>query len=293
MSGGHHHHHGEHDRAFALGVALNALFVAVEVGYGWAIGSLALVADAGHNLGDILGLLLAWGASLLARRAPTERRTYGFRKSTVLASLMSALLLLVALGGIIWEAVRRFAHPRPVEGGVVMGVAALGVLINTLTALLFLPGQKEDLNLRGAFLHMAADAAISLGVVVAGLLMLRTGWLWIDPLLSLVIAALVLAGTWPLLRDSLDLAMDAVPNGIESAAVRDYLGGLEGVASLHDLHIWPLSTTEVALSVHLVMRDAVGRGFLPALQRTLHDRFGIDHATIQVEQVGDGPCPLE
>ncbi len=292
---GHHHHRGEvaHGRAFAWGVALNLLFVAVEAACGWLGGSLALLADAGHNLSDVFGLLLAWGAAVMAARPPSERRTYGLRKSTVLASLFSAILLLVALGGIGWEAVQRFAHPRPVAGREVILVAAVGVVINTATALLFLSGQKEDLNVRGAFLHMAADAALSLGVVVAGAVMMTTGWLWVDPVVSLVIVAVVLVGTWPLLRDSLDLALDAAPRGVDVAAMRRYLEGVEGVARLHDLHVWPLSTTEVALSVHLVMAHEKGRDFLPSLQRALHERFGIDHATIQLERVGNAPCLLD
>ncbi len=293
MSG--HHHHGEvaHGRAFAWGVALNLLFVAVEAAYGWLGGSLALLADAGHNLSDVFGLLLAWGAAAMAARPPSERRTYGLRKSTVLASLFSALLLLAALAGIAWEAVRRFTHPQPVAGREVILVAAVGVVVNTATALLFLSGRKEDLNVRGAFLHMAADAALSLGVVVAGAVMMATGWLWVDPVVSLVIVAVVLVGTWPLLRDSLDLALDAAPRGVDMAALRRYLEDVEGVARLHDLHVWPLSTTEVALSVHLVMAGDVGRGFLPSLQRRLREHFGIAHATIQLERVGDEPCLLD
>ena len=293
MSG--HHHHGEvaHGRAFAWGVVLNLLFVAVEAAYGWLGGSLALLADAGHNLSDVFGLLLAWGAAAMAVRPPSERRTYGLRKSTVLASLFSALLLLAALVGIAWEAVRRFTHPQPVAGREVILVAAVGVVVNTATALLFLSGRKEDLNVRGAFLHMAADAALSLGVVVAGAVMMATGWLWVDPVVSLVIVAVVLVGTWPLLRDSLDLALDAAPRGVDMAALRRYLEDVEGVARLHDLHVWPLSTTEVALSVHLVMAGDVGRGFLPSLQRRLREHFGIAHATIQLERVGDEPCLLD
>jgi cobalt-zinc-cadmium efflux system protein len=274
-------------------VALNLLFVAVEAAYGWLGGSLALLADAGHNLSDVFGLLLAWGAAAMAARPPSERRTYGLRKSTVLASLFSALLLLGALAGIAWEAVRRFAHPQPVAGREVILVAAVGVVINTATALLFLSGRKEDLNVRGAFLHMAADAALSLGVVVAGAVMMATGWLWVDPVVSLIIVAVVLVGTWPLLRDSLDLALDAAPRGVDMAALRRYLEGVEGVARLHDLHVWPLSTTEVALSVHLVMAGDVGRDFLPSLQRRLREHFGIAHATIQLERVGDEPCLLD
>ena len=276
-----------------IGIALNVGFVVIEFVYGIAAESLALIADAGHNLSDVVGLLLAWGAGLLASTAATEKRTYGFRKVTIMASLVSAVLLLVALGVITWEAVNRFSHPKPVESLTVITVAAIGVVINTITALLFISGQKHDLNIRGAFLHMAADAAVSLGVVVAGLIIMFTGWLFVDPLISLMIVAVVLAATWSLLRDSMNLAIDAVPRGIDIAAIKQYLTERENVYQIHDLHVWPLSTTEVALSAHLIMNTAsFQRDFLPIVQQELHDRFGIDHSTIQIEIKGDETCML-
>jgi len=296
-----HDHHGHahppinyYNRAFAIGVALNVIFVIVEAGYGVASGSLALLADAGHNFSDVLGLLLAWGAGLLASKAPTRSRTYGYRKATILAALASALLLLVALGGMAVEAVKRFVHPEPVEGMTIIVVAAIGVVINTVTALLFISGQKHDLNIRGAFLHMAADAGVSLGVVISGAVIMATGWYLIDPVVSLVIVAVILVGTWGLLRDSTNLAMDSVPRKVNMDALIKYLNGLDYVATIHDLHVWPLSTTDVALTVHLVIRgDEPPDGFLPDLQRALSDRFGIGHSTIQVETEAGGACLLD
>ena len=293
----HGHHHG-HDhgpidvnRAFAVGVTLNLAFVVIEAIYGVAAGSLALLADAGHNLSDVLGLLLAWGAVFLAGKSASARRTYGFRRSSILASLFNAVLLLVALGGIAWEAVRRFSHPAPIVGNTVMIVAFIGIVINTATALLFASGRKNDLNLRGAFLHMAADAGVSAGVVIAALLIQVFGWLWLDPLTSLLIAGVVLWGTWGLLRESLDLALDAVPPGIDTDEVRAYLRDLDGVQSVHDLHIWAMSTTETALTAHLVMNGAP-TGFLKGVAHELHDRFGIEHSTIQVENASSVDCEL-
>jgi len=293
MSHDHNHQISNYNRAFAIGVVLNVIFVAIEAGYGVAAGSLALIADAGHNLTDVLSLLLAWGAALLATKPATEKRTYGFRKVTIMASLASAILLLVALGGITWEAIGRFFDPKPVEGMTVIAVAAIGVVINTITALLFVSGQKHDLNIRGAFLHMAADAGVSFGVVVAGIIIMVTGWLMIDPLISLLIVAAILVGTWSLLRDSMNLAIDSVPKGIDMTGIKRYLTSLENVSQIHDLHVWPLSTTEVALSVHLIMvDDSLNNDFLPKLQQQLHDRFSIEHSTIQVERQDDGPCML-
>ena len=222
MSHDHNHQINNYHRAFAIGVLLNVIFVAIEAGYGVAAGSLALIADAGHNLSDVLSLLLAWGAGLLATKAATEKRTYGFRKVTIIASLASAILLLVALGGITWEAIGRFFNPKPVDGMIVIAVAAIGVIINTITALFFVSGQKHDLNIRGVFLHMAADAGVSLGVVVAGIVIMATGWLVIDPLISLLIVAVILVGTWSLLRNSLNLAIDAVPEGIDMDGIKRY-----------------------------------------------------------------------
>lgn len=293
MSHDHNHQISNYNRAFAIGVMLNVVFVAIEAGYGVAAGSLALIADAGHNLSDVLSLLLAWGAGLLATKPATEKRTYGFRKVTIMASLASAILLLVALGGITWEAIGRFFDPKPVEGMTVIAVAAIGVVINTITALLFVSGQKHDLNIRGAFLHMAADAGVSFGVVVAGIIIMVTGWLLIDPLISLLIVAVILVGTGSLLRDSMNLAIDSVPEGIDIAGIKRYLTGFENVSQIHDLHVWPMSTTEVALSVHLIIvDDSLNNDFLPKLQQQLHDRFSIEHSTIQVERQSDDPCML-
>lgn len=297
-SHGHHGHtHGSvsyHNRAFAIGIALNVMFVVVEAGYGIASSSLALLADAGHNFSDVLGLLLAWGAGLLASKAPTRSRTYGYRKATILAALASALLLLVALGGMALEGVKRFFSPEPVEGLTIIVVAAIGVVINTVTALLFVSGQKHDLNIRGAFLHMAADAGVSLGVVISGAVIMATGWYLIDPVVSLVIVAVIMVGTWGLLRDSTNLAMDSVPRNIDMKTLINYLENLDYVSAIHDLHVWPLSTTEVALTVHLVIHgDDPPDGFLPDLQGELANRFGIGHSTIQVETLAGGTCLLD
>lgn len=289
----HGHHHGHHGhshapkdfgRAFAIGTALNLGFVVVEAAAGLFTHSLALLADAGHNLSDVLGLLMAWGAVVLAKRAPSARRTYGLRKGTILASLANAALLLVAVGAIAWEAVRRFAAPEPIETGPVMIVAAVGIAINTATALMFMKGSKEDLNVRGAFLHMAADAAVSAGVVVAALAMSVTNWLWLDPVVSLVIVAVIVLGTWGLLRDSLDLALDATPRGIDPGKVRDWLVARPGVSEVHDLHIWAMSTTETAMTAHVVRPlDADHDQFLHDVCAELASKFNIGHVTIQVE----------
>ncbi|MEO8084413.1 MAG: cation diffusion facilitator family transporter [Ardenticatenales bacterium] len=297
---GHNHSHAPADfgRAFAVGVALNVGFVAVEAFFGLSSRSLALLADAGHNLGDVVGLLLAWGASVLAGGLPTERRTYGLRRTSIMAALLNAVVLLVAVGGIAWEALLRLRQPEPVAGGTVMAVAAVGIVVNGVTAWLFMAGRKHDMNIRGAFLHMAADAAVSLGVVAAALAMRLTGWLWLDPVVSLVIAVAITASTWGLLRESLDLALDAVPRGIHPAEVAAYLADLPGVEAVHDLHIWGMSTTEAALTVHLVKPDArIDDALLARICRDLHDRFGIEHATVQFE-LGDeahpcGQAPVE
>ncbi|MBN0987912.1 cation diffusion facilitator family transporter [Amphritea pacifica] len=281
---GHSHQVTDYNRAFAIGIVLNLMFVVIEVIYGVLSESLALIADAGHNLSDVFSLILAWGASFLASKAATEKRTYGLRKATVMASLASAILLLIALGGIAWEAVGRFSNPTPVGGMTVIVVAAIGVVINTLTALLFFSGQKDDLNIKGAFLHMAADAVVSLGVVIAGLFILFKGWLWIDPVISLIIVAVILVGTWGLLKDSMNYALDAVPDSVDIPALKQYLNGLESVERIHDLHVWPLSTTEIALTVHLVVSDSkLDNRFLCDQQQYLHDHFGIAHSTIQIE----------
>jgi cobalt-zinc-cadmium efflux system protein len=295
---GHDHHHGHHHhapadagRAFAIAAALNVAFVGFEAIAGFVTGSLALLADAGHNLSDVLGLLMAWGAAAMARRAPAGRRTYGLRKGTILASVANAGLLLVAVGAIAWEAVRRFGEPHPVATEPVMVVAAVGVVLNTATALMFMRSRKEDLNARGAFLHLAADAAISAGVVVAALAIGLTGYFWIDPLVSLVIVAVIVAGTWELLRESLALAMDAAPRGIDPSAVRSWLEDLPGVTEVHDLHIWAMSTTETAMTAHLIRPDGGEPDtFLHAASAGLSERFGIGHATLQVET--GGACRL-
>lgn len=288
------HQHAPHDysRAFAFGVALNLFYVIAEAAVGLAIGSLALLADAGHNLGDVLGLSLAWLAHRLMHVRPSPRRTYGWRSSSILAALFNSLLLLVAVGGIGWEAIRRFMDPADVPGLVIASVAVVGVIINTATALLFLRGRHEDLNIRGAFLHMTADAAISGGVAIAGLGIVATHWVWLDPVTSLVIAGVILLGTWGLLKDSFDLASHAVPAGVDSAAVGEYLAGRPGVTEVHDLHIWALSTTETALTAHLV-RPGTGDddAFLEETSRQLHDQFHIDHPTLQVERT-PGNCRL-
>jgi len=287
MGAGHAHHgHGvTRERAFAVGVLLNGAFVVVEAGLGFVSGSLALLADAGHNLSDVLGLLLAWGAFRLASRAPTARRTYGLGRSTILAALSNSVLLGIASGGIAWEAVRRLASPEPVQGAVVMWAAAVGIVINAGTALLFLPSSKRDLNARAAFLHMAADAAVSAGVVAAGVAILVTGRTWIDPAVSLVVVAAIGVGTWGVLRESLDLALDAVPRGIDRSAVEAYLAGLPGITAVHDLHIWGMSTTETALTAHLVKPDPCGDDALLArICEDLSSRFGIGHATLQWER---------
>lgn len=280
------HNTTDYNRAFAFGVTLNIIFVLIEIFYGLFADSLALIADAGHNVSDVLGLLLAWGASFLASKPATENRTYGLRKTTVLASMMSAVILLFALGGITWEAIGRLFTPKEVEGSTVIVVAAIGVIINTLTALLFIKSQKEDLNIRGAFLHMAADAAVSLGVVISGIIILFTDWLWIDPVLSLIIVLVIFIGTWGLLRESVYYILDFVPKNIDNISIRQYLENIDKVESIHDLHIWPLSTTETALTVHLVIKDEIlDNTFLSDIQQNLHDHFGIEHSTIQIETV--------
>jgi cobalt-zinc-cadmium efflux system protein len=290
-----HDHHGpqSYDRAFAIGIALNLAFVALEAIAGVAAGSLALLADAGHNLSDVLSLLLAWGAAWLGRRQPTPRRTYGYRRASILASLTNAVVLLVAVGAIAWEAVRRLGDPQPVSETIVLAVAALGIVINTATALLFMSGRKRDLNIEGAFLHMAADAAVSAGVVIAALVILATGWIWLDAAVSLAIALVIAVGTWRLLTASLDLALDAVPPGIDRPSVEAHLAGLAGVVEVHDLHIWAMSTTETALTAHLVCPAGADDAFLSGIQCDLQARFGIDHATLQIER-GDPahPCRL-
>jgi len=287
---GHHHHHHlpspeGHGRAFALAIGLNLAFVIVEFTYGFIAHSTALMADAGHNLSDVLGLMLAWGAAVLAKSAPKGRYTYGLRGSSILAALGNGLLLMVACGAIAWEAVQRIAEPAPVAGATVSIVAAIGVVINGFSAWLFLAGSKGDLNIRGAYLHMAADAALSLGVVISGLAIMYSGWTWIDPVVSLVIVVVIVLGTWSLLRESVQLSMAAVPPNVDAGKVQAFLAGQPGVTGVHDLHIWALSTTETALTAHLVIPGGYpGDAALDAIEHTLREEYAIHHSTLQVEQ---------
>lgn len=285
----HHHAHPKPDfsRAFAVGITLNVAFIIAEVIYGLHANSLALLADAGHNASDVLGLLLAWGAMLLARRQPSPRYTYGLQSSSILAALANAMLLLIAVGGIGLEAIQRFSNPQPVAEQTIIWVAAVGVLINAVTAMMFMRGH-DDLNIRGAFLHMAADAGLSLGVVIAGVGMMKFGWLWLDPLTSLLIAVAIIAASWGLLRDSFNLALQAVPRNINIEEVKTYLASLNGVQEVHDLHIWAMSTSETALSAHLLMPSGhPGDAFIWDTVTALDKKFHISHATLQIE-MGNG-----
>lgn len=291
----HAHVHGDNDhshpapanygRAFALAIVLNTAFVAVEFSYGFIAHSTALMADAGHNLSDVLALALAWAAAAVGKQQPSARYTYGLRSTSILAALANAMLLLVACGAIAWEAILRFSQPPVVAGLTVSAVAGVGIGINGVSAWLFMRGSKEDLNIRGAYLHMAADAAVSLGVVIAGLVMRYTGAYWVDPVASLAIVAVIMVGTWGLLKDSVRLALSAVPAHIDLAAIEGYLRQLPGVRETHDLHVWGLSTTESALTVHLVMPEGFpGDAFLDEVTEELEHRFAIHHATLQIEQ---------
>ncbi len=291
----HAHAHAPADfgAAFAIGIALNVGFVAIEALYGLLANSVALLSDAGHNLGDVLGLAAAWLASRLVKRAPSARFTYGLRGSSILAALFNAVFLLISVGAISWEAILRLADPAPVAGRTVMVVAAIGILVNGVTAWLFASGQKDDINLRAAFLHMASDALVSAGVVVAGLVILMTGWLWLDPLTSLAVNLVIVWGTWGLLRQSLNMSMAAVPASVDPAGVRDYLCSRPGVAAVHDLHVWSISTTETALTCHLVMPSGhPGDPFLHDLSTELARRFRIGHPTVQIETDPDSACAL-
>lgn len=291
--GGHAHAPASFGRAFLIGIVLNVGFVLIEAGYGISVNSVALLADAGHNLSDVLGLLIAWGAATLSKRQPSAHYSYGLRRTSILAALFNAVFLLVAIGAIAFEAVQRLMHPQPVEGGVIMAVASVGIVINGITAWLFASGRKGDINIRGAFLHMAADAAVSAGVVIAGFLVIRTGWLWLDPATSLVIVAVILVGTWGLLRSSVAMSLDRVPEGIAPAEVDSALMALPGVTKVHDLHIWSMSTTDIALTCHLVMPEGCpGDSFLHDASQMLHDHFEIGHSTIQVEQDEHEACSL-
>ena len=288
-----HHHHGHHhahgmtperlDRAMLIGVGLNAAFVVVELAFGFFSGSLALLADAGHNASDVVGLLLAWGASLLARRPPSRRFTFGLRRATIYAAFANAVLLLAACGAILWEAVHRFREPAPVMGLTMVVVAAIGVIINTATALLFMRGSQSDANVRGAFLHMAADAAVSVGVVVAGLAIMATGLSWIDPVVSIVIMAVIVWGTWDLFTESIGLAMDAVPRRIDFDKLTASLTAVEGVCEVHDLHVWSTSTSEVILTAHLVVPAGDQQQALLEARAVLAEQFTIPHVTLQIE----------
>jgi cobalt-zinc-cadmium efflux system protein len=291
---GHAHATGDSSRAFLLGIVLNFGMVVIETVFGLAAHSMALLADAGHNLGDVLGLALAGGAALLAKRAPTGRRTYGFRKLTLVAALANGVLLLVATGAIAAESIRRLGAPEPIAATHVIVVAAAAVVVNGASALLFFGGRHGDLNVKAAFLHLMGDAAIALGVVASAFAVLRTGYVWIDPVASLVVAVLILVSTWSLLRRSLNLVLDAVPDGIDVESVRTFLAALPSVCEVHDLHIWAMSTTEVALTAHLVMPSRASEpSFLSHVCRELRDRFDIDHATLQVDSVeAPTPCVL-
>lgn len=303
MSHHHDHHHHAHDgaerhgrghghapktgRAFAVSVGLNAAFVLAELAAGTLAGSVALVADAAHNFGDVLGLILAWGALRLARRRPSEKRTYGLRRSTILASLANALLLMLAVGAVGWEAIHRLRAPTEPQPLVMLVVAGIGVVVNGGSALMFIRERKRDANVRGAFLHLLADAAVSLGVLGAAVVVMLTGWSWVDPAVSIAISVVILASTWSLLRDALDLALDAVPAHIDPVAVRAFLASCPDVLAVHDLHIWALSTTETALTGHLVMREPAGETFLPEIAHRLEEQFDIHHTTLQIEPPGD------
>lgn len=278
-----HSHEIPHGKAFAIGIALNLLFVGVEVFFGLVANSSALLADAGHNASDVLGLAFAWTAAWLATMKPKGKYTYGLRKTTILVSILNAILLFGAVAAIGWDAVEKLENPQPVGGIQVMIVAGIGVIINTFTALLFMKGQKHDLNIRGAFLHMVADAGVSLGVVISGLLILLTGKNWIDPVMSFIIIAVILWGTWRLFSDSVNLALDAVPKNIDVEKVRRFIESKNGVENLHDLHIWAMSTTQIALTAHLVMPDGNDDHFITTLQNELKNKFNIGHTTFQIE----------
>ena len=298
---GHHSHNHSHamtpdslDRAMMIGVSLNLIFVFVEFGFGFFSGSLALVADAGHNASDVVGLLLAWGASCLARRPPTSRFTFGFRRATIYAAFLNAVLLFAACFAILWEAIHRFTEPAPVTGLTMVVVAAIGVVINTATAILFIRGSKEDANVRGAFLHMAADAAVSVGVVVAGVAIMMTGMDWIDPVVSIVIMAVIIWGTWSLFTESVDLVMDAVPRRINIEELSQALNEVPGVLEIHDLHVWGMSTSDVMLTAHLVFADESWQGSLEKARHVLRERFAITHATLQFEGLSESQaCPQQ
>ena len=300
----HHHHHDsgthnhagtEYGRAFLVGILLNVAYIAAEIIWGFHVNSLALLADAGHNAGDVLGLGLSWGAVILAKRKPDARYTYGLQSSSILAALANAVLLLIACGSIGLEALQRFASPHTVEGWTVMGVAGAGIVVNGVTAWLFMAGRSQDLNIRAAFLHMASDAFVSLAVVISAAIMMIEGWMWVDPLVSLIIAVVIIAGTWNLLKEAFDLALHATPKHISTVEVRDFLVSLPEVAEVHDLHVWAMSTNETALSAHLLLNgdNHPGDAFLKKTVTALERHFRIGHSTLQLEIGDDGaPCAL-
>jgi cobalt-zinc-cadmium efflux system protein len=281
------HSHNEeinYSKAFAWGIGLNIIYIIIEASYGMVINSMSLIADAGHNLSDVLGLLLAWGAAYLARSSATSKRTYGFRKSTILAAMFNSLLLLIVVGGISIEAFRKFMHPQPIQGTTMMVVAGIGVVVNALTAFFFFKGKEKDLNIKGAFIHMAADAGVSLGVVIGGLIIIYTGWIWVDPLISIFILVVITIGTWSVLKKSLLLSLDAVPDHIDPEEVRNYLKNLPGVINVHHIHIWAMSTTEYALTAHVNIPERESNNdFLSEAAKGLNNKFGISHTTIQIE----------
>jgi len=286
MSAGHDHAPAAFNRAFAIGIALNVAFVAIGAFYGWKVNSLALLADAGHNLSDVAGLMLAWGGALAGKLRPDARHTYGWKRGTILAAFANALMLLVGMGALAWEAIGRLGSPEPIQGVTIMAVAGVGIVINTATALMFMRGRESDLNIRGAFVHMASDALVSAGVVVAGGLAFWFGWNWLDPVVSLLIAVVIVVGTWSLFRQSLHLLFDGVPEDIDLVAVQAYLASLPGVDRVHDLHVWAMGTSEVALTAHLVMPSGYpDDAFFAVASRELHDRFEIEHSTMQVLKV--------
>ncbi len=305
---GHHrgHHHGhDHEnhshghaptsfgKAFAIGIALNILFVAVEATYGFLANSMALLADAGHNLSDVLGLVAAWAAYAMGKRAPSLRFTYGWKGSSILAALFNAVCLMLAVGAIAWEAIMRLQSPEPVASTTIMAVAAIGIVVNGVTAMLFASGRKGDLNIRGAYLHMLSDALVSVGVVIAGFIIFQTGWLWVDPVVSLIVAALITWGTWGLLKESLALSLAAVPAHVDPAKIRNELQAVAGVASVHDLHIWPIGTTDVAMTAHLVMPQGhPGDGFYRKVADEMLHHHKISHVTLQIEIDPDSDCAL-
>lgn len=291
-----HHHHTpaseSPNASFKIAIGLNIVIVVLQVVYGFLSHSIALIADAGHNLTDVLSLLLALGANVLAARPPTQKRTYGYRRTTILAALLNAAILLVTTGAILFAAIERLRNPVPVDGGVVSIVAGIGIVLNAASAWLFARGRKGDLNVKAAFLHMAGDAAVSAGVVLAGIIIVATGALWVDPAMSIIISIVIALGTWSVLRDSFNLAADAVPTHIDRVAIEDYLNKVEGVCEVHDLHIWAMSTTHVVLTAHLVIPEGrVEDDMLFQISRTLHDSYGIEHTTIQIERGAPG-CEL-